>query len=273
MSATIKTITIPIPVVPAARSTIAPPNGPRLNLPPPFKPHADSVTRQELWDACHVEPFALLHRMFIPVPSAIYRPPTMHYGWSAPRETLLAYAKKHGLILMIGRRRRPLPDELDGESSDDDASESSADDDTEDTESGDDDFSSQAGNESARSGTVVVERTSRPLPPLFPKAHRKKIDEPASMVAALEHISTQLSKKDGWRIPATMELRSTLQHGEGEPRVISVYTNYHFLRKDLPSPEDIQKLGEAVGMTTPPKWYIDEYKYEWYMISRGPRRR
>ncbi|KAH9927707.1 uncharacterized protein B0H18DRAFT_1210662 [Fomitopsis serialis] len=256
-------IVIPLPVVPAARSTIAPPNdGQRLNLLPPFKPHAGSVTRQELWDVCHVEPFALLPRMLIPIPAAIYRPPTMHYGWSAPRETLLAYAKEHGLTLMMHRRNPPLPDESDGESSDDDASDSSTDDDTEDTGSDDDDSSSKRGDESDGSGAVVVERTRKPLLPLFLKAHR--IDEPASMVAALEHISTQLSK-DGLRV-ATLDLHSTLQHGEGEQRIISVYSNFHLLRKDLPSPEDIRKLGEAVGITAPPKWYIDSDMYDWYLI-------
>ncbi|KAH9916468.1 uncharacterized protein B0H18DRAFT_65162 [Fomitopsis serialis] len=281
MSASAKMTAIPLPVVPAARSTIAPPKGPRLNLPPPFKPQAESATRevcdfavsarsimltmfQELRDACHVEPFALLPRMFIPIPSAIYRPPTMHYGWSAPRETLLAYAKEHGLILMMGRRRRPLADESDGESSDDDASDSSTDDGTEDTGSGDDDSSSKGGDESDGSGTVVVERTCRPLPPLFPNPRGMNIDEPASMVAALKHVSTQLSK-DGLQV-ATMALHSTLQHDEDELRIISVYTNYHLHRKDLPSPEDIRKLGEAVGITAPPKWYIDRDKYEWYLI-------
>jgi len=269
-------IAIPLPVVPAARSTIAPPNAQPLDLPPPFKPQAASVTRQDLLNARYVEPFDLLPRMFIVVPSVIYRPPVMHYGWPAPRQTLLSYAKDHGLIMMMRRRNPPLPDESDGECSDDDASQASAEDGAEDNDRADGDrSSSQGSDESDGSGTVVVERASkvsRPLPLFFTKAKGMNIDVRPSMVAAMEHIFTQLSKKGGPRVPKTMDMYPTLQHGGGERQIISVYTNYHLLRKDLPSPEDIQKFGEAAGITTPPKWYIDQEKYEWYLV-RDPYRR
>jgi len=276
MSTSVKMIAIPLPVVPAARSTIAPPTEPRPDLPPPFKPRSVSVSREDLLRAIDIEPFALLPRTFIPIPSANYQPPVMHYGWPAPRQTLLTYAKKHGLILMMRRRNRTLPGESDGESSDDDASESSTDDGTEDIENGNVDSSSKGGNESDGSATAAVERTSKTLkllPPLFTKGTRTDVDGPATMVAALKHIFTRLTTKDRLRLPPTMNLFLTLQHGGGERQLISVYTNYHFLRKDLPSPEDIQKFGEAVGITIPPKWYIDHDKYEWRSISWDPYER
>jgi len=264
-------VAIPLPVVPAARSTIAPPTEPRLDLPPPFKPRSVSVSREDLLRAIDTEPFALLPRTFIPIPSAVYQPPVMHYGWPAPRQILLTYAKEHGLTLMMRRRNRTLP-ESDGESSDDDASESPTDDGRKGIKSGDDDSSSKGGDESDGSGTAIGEETSRTfkrLPPLFT---RTDVDEPASMVAALGHIFTRLTTKGGLRLPKTMNLFLTLQHGGGERQLISVYTNYHLLRKDLPSPEDIQTFGDAVGITTPPKWYIDHDKYEWRSV-RNPYRR
>jgi len=276
MSTSVKMIAIPLPVVPVARSTIAPPKAQPLDLPPPFKPQATSVTRQDLLDARYVAPFDLLPRMFILVPSVIYRPPVMHYGWPAPRQTLLTYAKEHGLVMMMRRRNPPLPDESDGESSDDDSNEASAEEGTEDNDRADGDgFSSQVSDESDGSGTVVAERasrTSKPLPSFFTKVKGMNIDVRPSMVAAMEHIFAQLPEKDGLLVPKTMDMYPTLQHGGGERQVISVYTNYHLLRKDVPSPGDIQKLGEAVGITTPPKWYIDQEKYEWYLV-RDPYRR
>ncbi|KAH9927701.1 uncharacterized protein B0H18DRAFT_285448 [Fomitopsis serialis] len=159
--------------------------------------------------------------------------PVMRYGWPAPRQTLLTYAKEHGLILMMRRRNRTLPDESDGESSDDDANESSTDDGTKSIKT-DDNSSSKGGDESDGSRTAIVEETSRTfkrLPPLFT---RTDVDEPASMVAALGHIFTRLTTKDGLRLPAAMNIFLTLQHGGGERQLISVYTNYHLLRKDLP---------------------------------------
>ncbi|KAH9927706.1 uncharacterized protein B0H18DRAFT_1003461 [Fomitopsis serialis] len=192
----------------------------------------------------------------------------MHYGWPAPRQTLLTYAKEHGLILMMHRRNPPLSDESDGESSDDDISESSAEDSAEDNDRTGDEPSGRGSDESDRSG---IEKTSKPLP-FFIRAKGTNIDERPSMVAAMEHMFAQLSEKDGLRVPKTMDMYPTLQHGGGERQIISVFTNYHLLRKDLPSPEDVQKFGEAVGITAQPKWYIDQEKYEWY-LTRDPYRR
>ncbi|KAH9927705.1 uncharacterized protein B0H18DRAFT_1003460 [Fomitopsis serialis] len=52
MSTPAKMIAIPLPVVPAARSTIALPRTQPLDLPPPFKPQEVYATRQALIFQC-----------------------------------------------------------------------------------------------------------------------------------------------------------------------------------------------------------------------------
>ncbi|KAH9917506.1 uncharacterized protein B0H18DRAFT_1034413 [Fomitopsis serialis] len=46
----------------------------------------------------NLEPFDTLPRLLIPTSSVPYRPPTMCYGWRAPRATLFQFARDHKLL-------------------------------------------------------------------------------------------------------------------------------------------------------------------------------
>ncbi|TFY59184.1 hypothetical protein EVJ58_g5939 [Rhodofomes roseus] len=50
-----------------------------------------------------VEPFEVLPRLLVPSRRVAYKPPIMHYGWRAPRDFLLDYARKHRLTRQYGR--------------------------------------------------------------------------------------------------------------------------------------------------------------------------
>ncbi|KAH9834493.1 uncharacterized protein C8Q71DRAFT_769178 [Rhodofomes roseus] len=267
-----KMIAVRLPVVPAARSTIAPAKEPQPDLPPPFKPRSVYVTKDAVLGARDVAPFILLPRIFIPVPSALWKPPLMHYGWPVPRQRLLEYAEKHGLTKFLGRRNpKVFPDETDSESEF-----STDDDETEDNEDESSDRSSESGSSSDGSRTVVAAHATRarkPCPPVDPPAKPARIDTMSTMFGALRHIRDSLNGEHGTQfdLPA-MQICPTLQDGEGECQIVSVYTNYHFLRKDLPLPEHIAAFGEAVGVEMPPRWFLDEEQYEWWSVNY-PRRR
>ncbi|TFY61417.1 hypothetical protein EVJ58_g4522 [Rhodofomes roseus] len=250
-----KMIAVRLPVVPAARSTIAPAKEPQPDLPPPFKPLSVYVPKEVVLSARDVAPFTLLPRIFIPVPSALWKPPLMHYGWPAPRQHLLEYAERHGLTKLVGRRNPKLsPDE-----ESDSESDFSTDDEIEDDEDEHNDSSSESEQSSDGSGTVVPAKATRArkpvAPPLAPRAKSEPdVDHMSTMFAALTHIYDVLNEKPGMQFGLPLlQISPTLQDGEGERQIVSVYTNYHFLRKDLPLPKYIEAFGEAVGVETPPR--------------------
>ncbi|KZT66637.1 hypothetical protein DAEQUDRAFT_730051 [Daedalea quercina L-15889] len=182
---------------------------------------------------------------------------------------LLAYAEAHGLTLLMERRNPKIfPEEYDYDS-DLEASESDTDDDVTDdsTEDSGTESSSDEDPESDGSGTVTAAKSVQSGQPVVQK-HGPRVDEYSTVIRAATHILTEA----GAPAPRTISITSTLQHGGGEHCILSVYTNYHFLRKDVPSPEDIQKIAKTWGMTTPPKWYIDHMEYEWRPLSYSYRR-
>ncbi|KAH9834495.1 uncharacterized protein C8Q71DRAFT_769182 [Rhodofomes roseus] len=216
--------------------------------------------------------------MLIPVPSALWKPPLMHYGWPAPRQRLLEYAERHGLIKLMSRRNPKDPDESDSES------DFSTDDEIEDDEDEPASNSSQAGESQHSpdgSGTVILAMTTRarkPCPPVPPpdappdKAE-SAVDQISTMFAALIHIYKLLNENPGTQFGLPLlQITPTLQDGEGECQIVSLYTNYNFLRKDLPLPEHIEAFGEAFGVETPPRWFLDEEQHEWWSVNY-PRRR
>ncbi|TFY62681.1 hypothetical protein EVJ58_g3705 [Rhodofomes roseus] len=246
-------IAIPLPVVPAARSTIAPAKEPQPDLPPPFKPRSVNVARQDLLAARNIDPFVLLPRIFIPIPRGLWRPPVMHYGWPAPTSMLLSYAEEHGLVLKMSRRN---PNICTADDSSDEDEPFTEDNDAEDSD----------GAESSCSSGPTTSRTRKPIIARLPK---NCVDESSTMMAAVKRILSILTKETGMRYPESVQVDVTLQHrgGPSEARIISVYTNYHLLQTDLPSPEDIQTIGKTLGLTTPPMWCMDQMEYEWRPVS------
>ncbi|OSX59964.1 hypothetical protein POSPLADRAFT_1075404 [Postia placenta MAD-698-R-SB12] len=49
---------------------------------------------------------------------------------------------------------------------------------------------------------------------------------------------------------------------DGECTIVSLFTNYDVTQK-LPSQEDIERYGAALGVTEKPKWYLDEMNTWW----------
>ncbi|TFY59180.1 hypothetical protein EVJ58_g5946 [Rhodofomes roseus] len=45
--------------------------------------------------------------------------------------------------------------------------------------------------------------------------------------------------------------------------VVAVYSNYDFTRKELPSQETMEKLGQCLGVEGPPRWYLDGLNWYW----------
>ncbi|KZT63584.1 hypothetical protein DAEQUDRAFT_733660 [Daedalea quercina L-15889] len=50
------------------------------------------------------EPFDVLPRTLIPTRRITFKPPIMHYGWMAPQDFLLDYARSHKLTRQWGRK-------------------------------------------------------------------------------------------------------------------------------------------------------------------------
>ncbi|TFY61406.1 hypothetical protein EVJ58_g4524 [Rhodofomes roseus] len=218
-------IAVRLPVVPAARSTIAPAKEPQPDLPPPFKPRSVYVTKDAVLSARDIAPFTLLPRIFIPVPSALWKPPLMHYGWPVPRQRLLAYAEKHGLTKFLGRRNpKVFPDESDSES------ESSTDDETEDEDEEFSDCPCESEPSSDGSRMVVAAKATgarKPCPPvpapIDPPARSATIDTMSTMFGALRNIRDLLNGEHGTQFDLpVMQICPTLQDGEGECQIVSV---------------------------------------------------
>lgn len=45
--------------------------------------------------------------------------------------------------------------------------------------------------------------------------------------------------------------------------ILSVYSNYHLKRRDLPSEETMRKITECLGIEEPPRWYLDAANWWW----------
>lgn len=67
--------------------------------------HSHSIPSQVQSYLTAAEPFRTLPRLLIPSRALVYKPPLMYYGWRAPRDTLLAYAKKSKITGNLSRRK------------------------------------------------------------------------------------------------------------------------------------------------------------------------
>ncbi|KAH9839935.1 uncharacterized protein C8Q71DRAFT_469195 [Rhodofomes roseus] len=216
MPASAKMIVIPLPVVPAARSTIAPAKEPQPDLPPPFKPRSVNVARQDLLNARDIDPFPLLPRVFIPIPHGLWRPPVMHYGWPAPTSMLLSYAEEHGLVLKMRRRNPDVCFDDDSSDEDESVTEDDANDDAEDSNCTESSRSSKASLRSAGSRPTVnttTPRTRKPVPPVA-RPSKDRVDQCPTMMAALRRILSNLTEKTGMRYTQSVQVNTTLQDRE-----------------------------------------------------------
>ncbi|TFY59177.1 hypothetical protein EVJ58_g5943 [Rhodofomes roseus] len=61
-----------------------------------------------------------------------------------------------------------------------------------------------------------------------------------------------------------LQVQTTPMDGaQGRTFVISMFTNYHLKRTDLPSQDGIERLQRVFGFKEPPKWLLDGVEWRW----------
>ncbi|KZT67485.1 hypothetical protein DAEQUDRAFT_394501 [Daedalea quercina L-15889] len=58
-------------------------------------------------------------------------------------------------------------------------------------------------------------------------------------------------------------IKGSLYCDDGDLLIMSLFTNFDLATPDLPSEENITRLGEALGTPSMPMWYIDRLLFEW----------
>ncbi|EPT03232.1 hypothetical protein FOMPIDRAFT_1022549 [Fomitopsis schrenkii] len=268
------------PAPEAENPTIASADEPKPDLPPPLKARTLKATVAQCRVLTKLEPFVRLPRILVPIPGHTWQPPTMHYGWKVRIEALLAYAREHQLTQTRRRIYPGIPDLFEESSG---------------TESEPEPEPVLVAPKRKRRGAAAKAKKAKPkdrsLTPTQtcrgdqkeegsattatrPRQKRKRdegldpmgVNVSATISLALTHVVTRLNETQGLGFPLRyIALRTTLQSGANisEYFIVATYSNYDLRRDDLPTVEQIKKVGEALGETDDARWYVDGDHYVW----------
>lgn len=229
---------------------------PPLPLHTLFLPETREYTPQEVWDAGRTEPFDRLPWLFIqttlhspPFQPGDLEPPVFHYGWRPNVERLAAFAHARQLVVTysdsthsskryastILRPGAPLLNDV-------------------------------AVDPVSGEQIMVPMAETEALWPTAPEPEPSDVDLFATMAHALEDMMAGLVR-DGL-LSARCErvgLALTLRAEEGQNYLVSVIRNSQLTVEggELPTPEEMVRLAEALGVLGSPRWYVDRDAFTW----------
>ena len=221
-----------------------------------FLPETREYTPREVWDAGQTEPFDRLPWLFLqttlhspPFQPGDLEPPVFHYGWRPNVERLVAFAHARQLVVTHGDSSRsskhhastilrpaaPL-------------------------------LNNVAVDPVSGEQIMVPMAETEALWPAAPEPEPSDINLCATMERALKEMMMGLVR-DGM-LGAWCErvrLALTLRADEGQNYLVSVIRNSQLTVEgdELPTPEEMVRLAEALGVSGSPRWYVDRDTFTW----------
>ena len=249
----------PISQAPIVQSIIQTEDDPPSTLHMLFLPETREYTPQEVWEASKMKPFDRLPWLFIqttlhspPFQPGDLEPPVFHYGWRPNIERLVAFARarqivvtcdatspgrstKHHPSSTVLRPSAPLLNDV-------------------------------AVDPISGMQVMVPMAETEELWPTAPEPEPSDVDLFATMRRALEEMMAGLAR-DGvlgaWCERVRFVL--TLRADEGNNYLVSIIRNSQLTVEggELPTIEEVGRLGKALGVSGPPRWYVDRDAFTW----------
>ncbi|EPT02133.1 hypothetical protein FOMPIDRAFT_1015466 [Fomitopsis schrenkii] len=249
-------VNYPISQAPIVKSIIQTEDDPPVTLHMLFVPETREYTPEEVWDASQLEPFDRLPWLFLqttlhspPFQPGDLEPPVFHYGWRPNVERLVAYARARQLVVSYGDPSRSSKHHISNILRPEapliyDVS-----------------VDPVSGME-----VMVPKAETEALWPTAPAPEPSDIDLFATMERALPEMTAGLVR-DGmlgaWCERVSLAL--TLRADEGRNYIVSVIRNSQLTVEggELPTPEEMAQLAEVLGVSGPPRWYVDRDALIW----------
>ncbi|EPT02132.1 hypothetical protein FOMPIDRAFT_114416 [Fomitopsis schrenkii] len=257
--------TYPISRAPIIQSSVQGEDEVPLEVHTLLRPGGWNITPELLWDLSRFPPLDRLPRSIVqttdylpPIEPNSWVPPIFHYGWRPNIRRMLTFARGHGLAVTYGEQPddddnilRPEPDYWRTHGPLDDVG-------------------------FPKGGCEVPWQTLREgIEALWPPVDEVHEPHEINVHATLDAVIKKMMRgfaEDGtfgtWCTRNNIAL--TLPADEGNNYVISVMANTEcYLTDDpafvydRPTPEDVERLGQALGVSGPPRWYVDRDDCVW----------